>query len=130
MRATRVKAGPVPLDEQEIDFLFVLDVEATCVKGNDPNFKQEIIELPVVCIDVRGKYSRRRAPEFKRRDRRFGTPVAEFRSFIQPEESSELSKYCTKLTGIRNEDVKSAPTLRTALQMLHEWVDATIRTHS
>lgn len=74
-------------------FLCVLDVEATCEK-NCRNYVHEIIEFPVVVVDLYEKEI-----------------VGEFHSYVRPTVNSTLSDFCTKLTGITQEKVDQSPTL-------------------
>ncbi len=38
--------------QQSIDFLAVIDFEATCEKNNPKDYRHEIIEFPVVLVDT------------------------------------------------------------------------------
>ena len=41
--------------QNPIDFIIVIDFEATCEKDNPPNFIQEIIEFPAVLVNVHAR---------------------------------------------------------------------------
>ena len=98
----RVKTLPI----QPFPFLCVLDVEATCDEVTGfKNYEHEIIELPVVVIDLE----------------QGGEVVAEFHTFVRPTINSTLTEFCTKLTGITQEQVDAAPTLAEALAQFEVW---------
>lgn len=84
-------------------YLCVLDVEATC-KKNNKNFVHEIIEFPVVVIDLHE-----------------GGVFGEFHTYVRPTTNSTLSAFCTQLTGITQEQVDSAPTLEEVLAQFETW---------
>ena len=79
------------------DYLLVLDFEATC-GPSVPKQDQEIIEFPIVVVDV------------KRR-----TCIAEFQSYVRPSVHPDLDEFCTELTGITQPMVQDAPTLAEVL---------------
>jgi len=85
-------------------YLCVLDVEATCER-NQRHFQHEIIELPVVLVDLETL-----------------SFVDEFHTFVRPTANRTLSQFCTDLTGITQEAVDAAPTLDVVLVQLHEWL--------
>lgn len=69
----------------------IVDLEATCwEKGNDPD-RMEIIEIGAVWLESAS-----------------GPVRKEFASFVKPVATPQLSKFCTQLTSIRQEDVDSA----------------------
>eukprot|EP01105_Mastigella_eilhardi_P014418 TRINITY_DN3289_c0_g1_i1.p1 TRINITY_DN3289_c0_g1~~TRINITY_DN3289_c0_g1_i1.p1 ORF type:complete len:592 (+),score=140.92 TRINITY_DN3289_c0_g1_i1:156-1931(+) len=82
-----------------------VDVEATCCKDRDPAFQSEIIEFPCVVLDT----STRKV-------------CAEFRSFVRPVLNTQLTEFCTELTGIRQAEVDAAPLLQDVLEQLHQWL--------
>ncbi|KAJ3230101.1 3'-5' exoribonuclease 1 [Chytriomyces hyalinus] len=77
--------------QQPYRYYCVLDIEATCDENN-PSWYNEIIEFPVVLIDAKTL-----------------TRVAEFRSFVKPVRNPVLTEFCTRLTGITQEQVNTAP---------------------
>lgn len=99
-----------PLDAQLFDYLVVVDVEATCERGND-NFPHEIIEFPGVLIDVR---------------RGIVDKEHSFHTFVRPVNHPKLSHFCTELTGIRQEQVDAAPVLSDAIRLFETWLRKTI----
>ncbi|KAJ3354069.1 hypothetical protein HDU83_005886 [Entophlyctis luteolus] len=71
-------------------YLAVLDFEATCEDGARIT-PQEIIEFPTVVIDTRT-----------------GHIVREFHEYVRPVHHPQLSEFCSRLTGIRQETVDAA----------------------
>ena len=87
-------------------YLCVCDVEATCEEFSGfKNYEHEIIEFPVVVIDLRGE----------------GAVLGEFHSYVRPTVNTTLSEFCTRLTGISQELVDAAPTLPEVLEQFDEW---------
>lgn len=86
------------------DYILVIDFEATCDEPTPPNFLHEIIEFPVVVVDV-----------LLRR------VCMEFHSFVRPTMQPILSAFCKQLTGIRQEDVDTAPTLPEVIRRFEVW---------
>ena len=52
IKTTKLKEENVKLKGSSIDYLVVIDFEATCEKGSPEGFQQEIIEFPAVLINV------------------------------------------------------------------------------
>jgi len=84
-------------------YLCVLDVEATCER-NSKNYVHEIIEFPVVVVDLYDK-----------------AVVGEFHTYVRPTVNTTLSNFCTELTGITQERIEGAPTLDQVLESFEEW---------
>ena len=84
-------------------YLCVLDVEATCEK-HAKNYVHEIIEFPVVVLDLEEKQV-----------------VGEFHTYVRPTVNTTLTPFCTQLTGITQERVDSAPTLAEVLEAFEQW---------
>ena len=72
----------------DFQYLAVLDFEATCFEDRRKKFKQEVIEFPTVFIDVAT-----------------GEVAAEFHQYVKPRLNSQLSEFCTELTGIEQATV-------------------------
>ena len=87
-------------------YVCVLDVEATCDEYSK-NYVHEIIEFPVVLVDLLAEGG--------------PTPVDEFRSFVRPTVNTTLTEFCTRLTGITQQQVDSAPTLPEVLAEFEQW---------
>lgn len=74
--------NPATASSKKVDYLCVLDFEATCCRGIQPK-PQEIIEFPTLLLNV-------------------GTGEVEqvFHYYIRPDVHPRLSDFCTELTGI------------------------------
>jgi len=88
-----------------LDFLFVLDFEATC---DSPRriANQEIIEFPIVVLDLKEK-----------------AIVAEFQEYVRPIENPELTAFCTELTGIEQATVDAADPFEVVLPRTVQFID-------
>ncbi|KAG5498930.1 hypothetical protein GH5_03621 [Leishmania sp. Ghana 2012 LV757] len=95
------------------EYLLVLDFEATCEEHPPPNYLYEIIEFPVVVVDVR-----------------LQRVVAEFHRFVRPRYKRELSPFCKKLTGMRQEDVDTAAPLEEVVLQFERWFSHTLPPHA
>lgn len=85
-------------EDRAIQFLLVLDFEATC--SEDRSFKpQEIIEFPVVCVEAAT-----------------GKIVWEVHSYVKPVVNPKLTPFCTQLTGITQAMVDAGVTFPEALR--------------
>ncbi|ESL09680.1 hypothetical protein TRSC58_02596 [Trypanosoma rangeli SC58] len=91
------------------DYLLVLDFEATCEESIPPSYLHEIIEFPVVLVDVKLQRA-----------------VAEFRQFVRPKMKPQLSEFCRRLTGIRQEDIDNALPLEEVIRRFERWHAHTI----
>lgn len=95
------------------DYILVIDFEATCDEPNPPNFLHEIIEFPVVVVDV----------QLRR-------VCMEFHSFVRPMMHPILSPFCKQLTGIRQEEVDTAPTLPEVIRRFEVWFKNSFPPHA
>lgn len=102
-----------PAVRQPFPYVCVVDVEATC-EEHSKHYIHEIIEFPVVVFDTS----------------KGGGIVAEFHTFVRPTINSTLTPFCTKLTGITQEQVDAAPTLAETLQQFDAWLDEKGFVHS
>ena len=75
----------------------VNDLEATCFEQHGVKDKNEIIEIGIVVCD------------------KGGLPVMQFQSFVKPTINPRLSRFCKKLTGIKQDWVDLADPLDTVL---------------
>ncbi|KPA80344.1 hypothetical protein ABB37_04612 [Leptomonas pyrrhocoris] len=105
--------SPVTAAQCPYDYVLVLDFEATCEEHPPPNYLYEIIEFPVVLVDVR-----------------LQRVVAEFHRFVRPRYKVELSSFCKKLTGMRQADVDAAPSLEEVILQFERWFAHTLPPHS
>jgi inhibitor of KinA sporulation pathway (predicted exonuclease) len=87
--------------------LVILDIEATCwgaeehpALASDQRNESETIEIGAVRPDAPGET---------------------FRTLIRPRRHPELSDYCTRLTGITQQDIEGAPLFPEALAAFLDW---------
>ncbi|KAG6821163.1 hypothetical protein H0H93_005383 [Arthromyces matolae] len=122
-RPSRLSKKPLLLSEalqqevivkQSYDAFLVLDIEATCWKGTDFSFPNEIIEFPVCLMRWKDKTSDLKASQLE--------VIAEFRSFVRPTWQPILSDFCTELTGITQEQVDEAPPFSTVLASFEKFM--------
>ncbi|WP_028455992.1 3'-5' exonuclease [Chitinilyticum litopenaei] len=72
--------------------ILVIDLEATCSNdGAIPAHAMEVIEIGACWAEADGRV------------------IDQFRSFVRPIERPVLTEFCAQLTGIRQQDVDSAP---------------------
>ncbi|KAJ8613830.1 hypothetical protein CTAYLR_004923 [Chrysophaeum taylorii] len=83
--------------------LLVVDFECTCDKQRK-DWIHEIIEFPVLCVDVEALKT---------------TEV--FHRFVKPTERPTLTRFCTELTGISQATVDSAAPLDVVLEEFETW---------
>lgn len=89
----------------------IFDLEATCYDDNRKDeikpdcFVNEIIEIGAVKLDHTGK------------------EIARFSEFAKPKLFPKLSKFCTELTTITQEDVDNADDLEKVLECFLLWCD-------
>lgn len=93
------------LKYQPYRYLCVADFEATCDEGSIHKWTHEIIEFPVVLIDLQKN----------------ATVIDEFHTYVRPTKVPTLTEFCKKLTGITQDSVDSAPTLDQVLEDFEEW---------
>ncbi|KAJ7285628.1 ribonuclease H-like domain-containing protein [Mycena rebaudengoi] len=93
--------------KQPYDAFLLLDVEATCQKNSNFDYPNEIIEFPVCLM----RWSDRHGGIASQLE-----VVDEFRSFVQPTWRPTLSPFCTKLTGITQAQVDTAPVFTDVLR--------------
>ncbi|XP_065826422.1 ERI1 exoribonuclease 3-like [Oscarella lobularis] len=87
------------------DFFLVLDFEATCDDHREI-FPMEIIEFPVILLNSR-------------------TLQTEdiFHFYVQPTVNPILTDFCTKLTGIAQEQVSRQPKLPEVMKSFDDWLE-------
>lgn len=87
------------------DLILVVDLEATCCdQGTIPVTEMEIIEIGAVVA------------------RADGTVLASFERRVRPVLHTKLTRFCTSLTGIEQQDVDDAETLPDVLVAMSEWL--------
>src|SRR5689334_5093996 len=90
------------------DHYLIVDLEATCSDdGTVPRHEMEIIEIGAVMQNAR---------TFE--------VESEFQTFVRPVRHSELTEFCTELTGITDNDLGGAPGFRDAIEAMKEWMYA------
>ncbi|NWV12155.1 ERI2 exoribonuclease, partial [Ptilonorhynchus violaceus] len=89
---------------QPFAFLIVLDFEATC--WEEPRRRgPEIIEFPAVLLNTST-----------------GEIESEFHMYVQPQEHPILTKFCTELTGITQNQVDEGIPLNICLSQFLKWI--------
>ncbi|MCB0685020.1 MAG: exonuclease domain-containing protein [Saprospiraceae bacterium] len=83
----------------------IYDLEATCWRGAPPNNVQEIIEIGA--IKVNG----------------YGEEIGSFNQFVRPSVNTQLSVFCTELTGIEQHQVASANLFPHVIDLFWEWIE-------
>ncbi|XP_014662783.1 PREDICTED: 3'-5' exoribonuclease 1-like [Priapulus caudatus] len=108
MKLEKLKGGTHPYalhHEVFYDYLCVIDYEATCESTNKPSYKHEIIEFPIVLVNVK---------TLEIED--------EFHAFVRPVLHPVLSEFCTELTGITQEQVSVADYFPAVLKRVNSWM--------
>lgn len=103
LRGAAVSSGRGRPPERPI---FIVDLEATCW---DDRLSYEVDEMEIIeigCVLVTQR----------------GAILDEFSTLVRPQEEPVLSAFCTKLTGIKQEDVDAAPSYREAMCLLDQWM--------
>ncbi|CAG8852829.1 31149_t:CDS:2, partial [Gigaspora margarita] len=77
---------------QPFQYYLCFDVEATCEQGGGFDYKNEIIEFPVLLIE----------------SKTFNV-VDVFHSYVKPSNNPVLSKFCIELTGIPQSTIDISP---------------------
>lgn len=86
--------------------LLVCDLEATCdARKTIPRHETEIIEIGCVLVDEATLAA-----------------VDEYATFVKPVKHPTLTRFCTELTSIRQEDVAHAPRFREAIGNVARWL--------
>ena len=96
---------PRKQNTQPLDYLLIIDFEATCHEENPPGFLYEIIEFPIILIDVANRKI-----------------VDIFHEKVKPKINAELSKFCTELTGITQEQVERADPFVNVFERAQVWM--------
>eukprot|EP01114_Cavostelium_apophysatum_P016350 TRINITY_DN4628_c0_g1_i3.p1 TRINITY_DN4628_c0_g1~~TRINITY_DN4628_c0_g1_i3.p1 ORF type:complete len:104 (-),score=11.80 TRINITY_DN4628_c0_g1_i3:98-409(-) len=91
------------MEQSDFDYFVVLDFEATCENGGGLK-PPEIIEFPSVLVKASSLEI-----------------VTEFQTFVKPTVNPILTKFCTELTGITQDQVEGGMILPTTLVKYNEW---------
>eukprot|EP00075_Anas_platyrhynchos_P035994 XP_027325247.1 ERI1 exoribonuclease 2 [Anas platyrhynchos] len=100
----RAQSGAAVAAEQRFGHLVVVDLEATCWRG-ERRHSPEIIEFPAVLLNTAT-----------------GEIEAEFHTYVQPQEHPVLSEFCTELTGITQNQVDEGVPLNICLSQFLKWI--------
>lgn len=90
--------------KSNLDYIIVLDFEATCDKSGTPQ-PQEIIEFPSLLVEVAS-----------------GEVVSEFHEYVKPDVHANISAFCTELTGITQAMTSAGSSLRDVLKRHRAWL--------
>ncbi|CAF0741569.1 unnamed protein product [Brachionus calyciflorus] len=101
------KEQNVKVEKCKFDFIGVIDFEATCTEVQTKNYPHEIIEFPIVLIDMKTL-----------------TIVDCFSSYCRPIINPKLTKFCTELTGIKQEQVDIADDFKVVLEKVEHWIES------
>lgn len=93
--------------KQPFDYYCIIDFEATCIEEErrDTPFENEIIEFPIILLN---------STTLQIEDK--------FHTFVKPTINPKLSQFCTKFTGITQEQVDNGVELEKALELVHQWL--------
>ena len=89
-----------------VDYICVLDFEATCNEEKPTPKPQEIIEFPTVLLNAHT-----------------GEIEDEFHNYIKPDVHPTLSAFCTDLTGITQDVVDAGIPLHQAILLHQQWIN-------
>lgn len=105
-RAVDISDVSDPRDGRYPLYYCVIDFEATCVE-NGKISNQEIIEFPAILVNAETMEAE-----------------AEFHSYVRPVWNPQLSPFCTRLTGIEQATVDSAPVFADVYNMFLQFLHA------
>lgn len=101
------------MNTEQRSYFLIVDLEATCSDdGCIPRHEMEIIEIGAVMLN-----------------RKTWEIDSEFQQFIQPIRHPRLTKFCTELTSIRQEDVDQAPQFIEAISRFRDWIYPLFNNH-
>lgn len=90
----------------QADYLGVLDFECTCDNPLPEGFLHEIIEFPVILLNIKTL-----------------EVISVFHAYCRPSLNPILTKFCKNLTGVTQSQVDSAETLDVVLAKVHTWIE-------
>jgi len=111
--AFNIKQEPVPKyseSAKKIDCFVVLDFEATCSDNSTSTTPQEVIEFPSILVDANTR-----------------TVVSVFQVYVKPIFHPQISKFCTELTGITQEQVDAGIPFLEAMKKHKDWLDSHVK---
>ena len=94
-------------------YLCILDFEATCWDDSSNAEQMEIIEFPSVLYKIN---EATKTVEF----------ISEFAKYVKPTINPILTKFCTELTGIKQETVDKADTIDIVYNQHIEWLSTNV----
>ena len=97
-----------PRAKKNVDYLLVIDFEATCEEKNPAGYPHEIIEFPAVLVSCENVDR----PEI----------IDVFHSYVKPVINPTLSEFCKGLTGIEQNTVDAADTFDKVLHAFEKWM--------
>jgi len=92
---------------EKFDYFVIVDFEATCEEKNAPDYPHEIIEFPGVIVDGNT-----------------GKVMDSWQHYCRPTINSQLSEFCTTLTGIQQETVDDAQLFPEVLNNFNDWLES------
>lgn len=94
------------MDYTAYSYFLVIDLEATCADDKSIRRREtEIIEIGAVILNAQTWQLE-----------------SEFQRFVKPIRHPQLTKFCTELTTIRQEDIENAKEFPEIIQQLQEWL--------
>lgn len=112
-------------------YCVVIDFEATCDKANTreakDSYPHEIIEFPAIIVDLEAQNHEENQTYLDEDSGRIRSPtdlhvVDTFHRYVKPIQYPILTDYCTRLTGIKQEQVDTAEEFPEVLQAFHEFL--------
>jgi len=112
-------------------YCVVIDFEATCDKANTreakDSYPHEIIEFPAIIVDLEAQNHEENQTYLDEDSGRIRSPtdlhvVDTFHRYVKPIQYPILTDYCTRLTGIKQEQVDAAEEFPEVLQAFHEFL--------
>ncbi|EDQ89693.1 uncharacterized protein MONBRDRAFT_25291 [Monosiga brevicollis MX1] len=94
---------------QPFELVCVMDFEATCEEERSP-FPHEIIEIPAILLDAKS-----------------GELLDTFQTYVRPKLNPQLSKFCTNLTGITQDQVDAAKLFPEAWQDFEDFLGKAVQ---
>jgi ERI1 exoribonuclease 3 len=130
--------------QHEFEYLIVLDFEATCDNAVPPKVTsdtQEVIEFPFIVVQLNSEESNNENNEREPQEQPWSTcsslslPIQtrkfphmkildQRQYFVKPEWSTELTEFCTQLTGLTNEIIfTQGKPLRQVIKLFDDYLE-------